>query len=113
MKYDREDEDDVHYYSTLYENDFVPRVEKFGMYDPIWSQRDYEVRINTEAELMISLEALRAALINLEGDVYDLEYCHGEFEHNYGHIMDNLWNASQPWMEELRLQQKRIAYLGR
>lgn len=81
------------------------------MYEPIWTQRDYEVRINTEAEFMISLEALREAVIHLEDDVDDLEDCQKEFAHNYEHILDNLWNASQPWMEELELQQKRLAYL--
>lgn len=73
------------------------------MWEPIWHQRDYELRVNTEAELMVGLEALRSAVIYLEKDVHDLEDCQEEFAHNYAHILDNLWNASQPWMEELRL----------
>ena len=58
---------------------------------------------------MVSLEALRESLIRLEGDVGDLLDCHEEFEHNYEHILDNLWDAHQPWIEELELQQRRLA----
>ena len=60
---------------------------------------------------MVSLEALRESLIRLEDDVADLIECHEEFEHNFDHILDNLWDAHQPWIAELTLQQKRLAKL--
>ena len=57
---------------------------------------------------MVSLEALRESLIRLEREVNDLLDCHAQFEHNYEHILDNLWDAHQPWITELELQQKRL-----
>ena len=60
---------------------------------------------------MVSLEALREGLISLEDEVRDLYECHEEFEHNFEHVLDNLWDAHQPWIAELRLQERRLAKL--
>ena len=52
---------------------------------------------------MIALEGMREELIKLENELKDLLHCQKEFEHNYGIILDNLWNANEPWREELKL----------
>ena len=57
---------------------------------------------------MVSLEALRESLIKLEYDTNDLIDCHETFTHNYGHILDNLWDGHQPWHEEFFIQKKRL-----
>ena len=49
-------------------------------YDPwtsMWDQEIYEKRINTEAEIMVALEAIRATIVDVDHDIDDLEDCIG------------------------------------
>ena len=61
--------------------------------DEIWNQEDYEERLETEAELMIALEAIREALVKLDYDITDLETCietnAATISHNYDLIYAN------------------------
>ena len=66
----------------LYNEDYEPHppnpnfhieVEHFNQRDSIWSQQEYEDRIQSEAEVMVSLEALREALVIIDHDLDDLE----------------------------------------
>ena len=86
-------------------------LENFDINRPFWNQLEYETRLSTEAELMIALEGMREGLIKLEYELKDLLGCQKEFEHNYAIILDNLWNAKEPWKEEIRLQNRRIERL--
>ena len=52
-----------------YTGDFDAKVEEFDSCDEIWNQSDYEERLETEAELMVALEAIREALVVLDGDI--------------------------------------------
>lgn len=66
-----------HYPSELYGNvptgDFWNHVDDFNEWEPIWEQGEYEERVQTEAEMMIALEALREALVDLDYDIDRLE----------------------------------------
>lgn len=45
------------------------------MWQTIWEQHDYEERLEIEAELMITLEALRDSTVDIENRVTDLVDC--------------------------------------
>ena len=45
------------------------------MWQTIWEQNDYEKRLEIEAELMITLEALRDSTVDIENRVTDLVDC--------------------------------------
>ena len=66
-----------HYPSELYGNvptgDFWNHVDDFNEWEPIWEQGEYEERVQTEAEMMVALEALREALVDLDYDIDRLE----------------------------------------
>ena len=66
-----------HYPSELVGNvptgDFWNHVDDFNEWEPIWEQGEYEERVQTEAEMMIALEALREALVDLDYDIDRLE----------------------------------------
>ena len=76
-----------------YTGNFGERVSGFDHNDEIWNQSDYEERLETEAELMVALEAIREALVSLDKDIGDLEFCienNAEYiEDNYDHINSN------------------------
>jgi len=63
------------------------------MWQEIWNQDFYEERINQEAEIMVSLEALRESLLLLDHVIDDLEECVSDndsgIEHNDYVIHDN------------------------
>ena len=73
--------------------DFYHEVDDFNEWKEIWDQHDYESRLNTEADLMISLEALRESLVQLDYYIDDLEECISDndsgIEHNDYGIHDN------------------------
>ena len=58
-----------------YTGDFDVKVDEFDTCDEIWNQSDYEERLETEAELMVALEAIREALVVLDSDIGELEHC--------------------------------------
>ena len=58
-----------------YTGDFEVKVDDFDSNDEIWNQSDYEERLETEAELMVALEAIRGALVLLDTDIAQLENC--------------------------------------
>ena len=66
-----------HYPSELYGDvptgDFWHKVDDFDTWEPIWEQGEYEERVQTEAELMVALEAIREALVDLDYDIDRLE----------------------------------------
>lgn len=94
---DDHQDDDSHgthsYYDGEYElNDFYHEVHEFDTCDEIWNQDDYEERLETEAELMVALEAIREALVQLDSDIHELETC---IEGNSGHIGVNFDQITQ------------------
>ena len=74
-------------------DDFDSRVENFDPCEEIWKQEDYDERLQTEAELMIALEAIREALVTVDNDLHNLELCikdcKGMIDVNYGYIETN------------------------
>ena len=50
-------------------------VKDFDPWEAMWDQDAYEERLKTEAELMIALEALREAVVELDQVTGDLEDC--------------------------------------
>ena len=55
--------------------DFWNQVDDFDAWKEIRDQHEYEERLDTEAELMIALEALREALVDIDRDIDDLDDC--------------------------------------
>ena len=55
--------------------DFWNHVDDFDAWKEIRDQHEYEERLDTEAELMIALEALREALVDIDRDIDDLDDC--------------------------------------
>ena len=56
------------------------------MWEEIFTQEDYEERVNEEADLMIALEALREAMIDLD---YDIDRLEDHIDRNTHDIEDN------------------------
>ena len=50
-------------------------VRAFQSSDTLWSQADYEERMETEAQLMVGIESIRGFLIQLDEDIHALESC--------------------------------------
>ena len=65
----------------------------------MWTQEEYESRLETEAELMIALEALRETLIYMEKDVNNLYDCMDEFRSGLNECTDELWDHNMPEVE--------------
>ena len=80
------------------ESDFQQQVDEFDDCDEIWDQEDYEERLQTEAELMIALEAIRGTLVELDEKITQLEEC---VELNQLDIGDNF--------EHINVNDQRIA----
>ena len=66
--------------------DFWHQVDDFNEWEPIWEQGEYEERVQTEAELMVALEAIREALIDLD---YDIDRLEDHIDQNADDIEDN------------------------
>ena len=88
------------YYPQPYEEalniptgDFHVQVEYFNEWEEIWDQDRYESRINTEAELLVALEALRESIVELDYRIDHLEDCiddnRDEIDSNAENIYDN------------------------
>ena len=54
---------------------FWDSVDDFNMWDVDMTQEGYENRINTEASMIVALEALREAMVSLDYDIENLEDC--------------------------------------
>lgn len=84
---------DAHGYGNVPSGDFWGQVAEFNPWVEIWQQGDYEERLETEAELMVALEALREALIELDHEIDHLEDCISEnddgIEYNDDGIYEN------------------------
>ena len=61
--------------SAVPTGDFWNQVDDFNEWDTIWDQYSYEERLHEEADLMVALEALREALVELDSDIDSLEDC--------------------------------------
>jgi hypothetical protein len=44
----------------------------FNEYQPIWDQSDYLARVNTEADILVALEALKDSAYYLNSDMNNL-----------------------------------------
>jgi len=73
-------------YGNVPHGGFWNEVDHFNEWNPIWDQAEYEERIQTEAELMIALEAIRESLVDLDYEIDRLEDC---ISHNNEDIEDN------------------------
>ena len=100
--YDHAHYDDVSY-GNVPHGGFWSQVDAFNPWNPIFDQDDYEHRIETEAEMMVSLEAIREGLADLDYEIDHLEDCITEnvagIDHNHYDIHDNSkdidWNNSE------------------
>ena len=70
-----EHDDGADYHGNLPSSDFDRNVHEFNAWATINDQHAYEERLETEAELMIALEALREALVEIDHDIDDLDSC--------------------------------------
>ena len=61
--------------STVPTGNYWDQVDDFNEWDTIWDQYSYEERLHEEADMMVALEALREALVELDSDIDDLEDC--------------------------------------
>ena len=67
--------DEPEFYSNVPVGDFWRQVDEFDEWEEIWGQPDYEERLEQEATLMVALEAMRDALVDLDHDIDNLEDC--------------------------------------
>ena len=74
------------YHGNLPSVDFDREVHDFNPWHEIRDQEAYEERLETEAELMVALEALREALVSIDHDIDDLDSC---ISHNDSCISEN------------------------
>ena len=96
--------------------DFWHQVDDFDEWEEIWSQEKYEERLETEASLMVALEALREDLVDLDHDIDDLYDCisdndSGIDENDHG-IHDNDHGIEQN-DDEISDQEHRVERLQR
>ena len=54
------------HYNDVPTGDFWHQVDDFDAWKEIRDQHEYEERLGTEAELMVALEALREALVDID-----------------------------------------------
>lgn len=116
--YDGEDVHADHYESEVYgdvpHGDFFGSVHDFNEWDEVWTQDDYESRINTEAELMVALEALREALVDLDYEIDYLDDCidsneEGIDDNSYGiHHNEELIEENTAEIDDQNYQVKRL-----
>merc|ERR1712084_32352 len=66
---------DPEVYGDVPTGDFEYQVHEFNEWEEIWDQSKYEWRLQQEADLMVALEAMREALVELDHDVDELESC--------------------------------------
>ena len=66
--------------------DYWNQVDDFDAWKEIYNQADYESRLSQEADLMVALEALREALVDLDHEIDDLDDC---ISHNDEDISEN------------------------
>ncbi len=53
--------------------DFNKRVSTFSTDSAIWDQNDYEERVKVEAEMLVSLEALKESVMYLTYDIKEVD----------------------------------------
>jgi hypothetical protein len=113
----------MHYTPSDHDNDYageVPSPDFWGQVDDYnpWNvdltQEDYEDRLHQEAQMMVALEAIREALVELDYDIDALEDCIEENNHdisdNEHGISDNDHGISEN-DHEIEKQQYRIKRL--
>ena len=87
------DEDYVYVEGNVPTGDFWHKVDDLNVWEEIWDQHSYEERVQSEAELMIALEATREALVDLDYDIDRLEDLidenHRNIDRNHEDIRDN------------------------
>ena len=71
-------EADNEHYGQVPTGNFWEQVDNFDEWKTMRDQEDYEGRLNTEAQLMIALEALRESLVMLDMDIDELDYALSE-----------------------------------
>jgi hypothetical protein len=109
LDYERSHHDDE-VFRHLVPDDFDEAVHENNVWEPIFHQEDYEGHLETEAEMMISLESLRGSITELLDDVQTLEACQEKFEHDYDHILER-FEWSPQLITEFKDQQYRVKYL--
>ena len=87
-------EDDPHHHFDTPNPDFYEEVDRFNEWDTIWNQEDYESRLHSEAEILVSLEAMREALLYLAHDIDDVDYCVEDNDHGIEDNDDHIYRNS-------------------
>merc|ERR1712228_598354 len=84
---------DHDYHGNVPSGDFNHQVHDFNEWEEIRDQHAYEERLETEAELVIALEALREALVDIDHEIDELDDCISSndsgISHNDDCIADN------------------------
>ena len=103
-------------YGNVPTGDFWNKVDDLNIWEEIWDQNEYEERVQTEAELMIALEATREALVDLDYDIDRLEDLIDENNRNIdrnAHDIHENDDAIDDNDHEIGDQQRRAKYLQR
>lgn len=100
--------DNIEEHGHLPHGDFDYEVFDFNPWHEIWSQNEYEERVHTEAELMVSLEGLRESLVHLDHEIDDLQDCiddnHSDIDENNDDI---LWNHEEITENQMELDDQQ------
>lgn len=103
-----------HYEGDVPSGDFWGQVDDYNPWNVDLTQEDYEDRLHQEAQMMVALEAIREALVELDYDIDALEDCIDENVHriaeNEDSISDNDHGISEN-DDEIEKQQYRIKRL--
>ena len=114
--YHDEHHDEPEFATNVPLGDFWRQVDEFDAWEEIWGQPEYEERLDQEATLMIALEAMRDALVDLDHDIDNLEDCVSSNDDgiadNFDHIQDNDYRVGiSKNDDEIHDQDYRIRHL--
>ena len=95
-------------------DNYKKRVEEYDLLDPAFDQETYEVRINAEADLMVSLEALKIDVTEIEADIQNT---YQQFQIETQDIDDNfkaleeIYNQNRGQSDQIQYSKLRVADL--
>ena len=87
VTYDTYPEESYDLFGNIPLGNFWDQVQDFNEWEPVWEQDEYEERIQTEAELMIAIEAIREGMVDLD---YEMDYLEDGIDENHRDIDRNI-----------------------
>ncbi len=91
--------------------DFNKQVYGFQEDVPIWSQHDYEERVRVEAQILVSLEALKSNLMYLGYDINGLKDAIFQQRSRIGVSRDGIKINAEDIAKNAKLTQNRLTHL--